>query len=87
MPTKVKIWVEAELVLEETVDVEFDAPEADPIVARHVQVCVDADNEDKVFLCEWEILDPDCPPDERFLRWGTDPNGMVNPIAIDLGHA
>ncbi len=36
----------------------------------------------EVHMLEFEF--PDAPEDERFLRFGTDPRGMVMPIEVNL---
>lgn len=68
-------------VFEEFETVPLD--EIDAVIPRlgkkHATALADAD----LHMIEIEFLDePD--PNERFARFGTDPSGMVNPVAINL---
>lgn len=77
-PVVVRIWVDAEKVVEERMSWEQAiAPDA---VGRHTDTAAGASKEGKKFLMEFEF--EGFPEHERYLRWGTDPDGMVIPIPV-----
>lgn len=49
----------------------------DGVQSRHEQLALAADRDGKVWLVE--IWDPDAPPDEAILRFGTDTSAMICP--------
>jgi len=75
---RARVWVDGELVSEERIH----AGNVDLMSAAQVEVCAEADAQDRVWLVE--ISDPDGDLPELPLRFGTDTDGMVAPIAIDL---
>lgn len=77
--TTVRVWIDKQLVVTEDVGAEGEWAH---VVGRHIEMIGAADRDGKVWLIECELHD--FPPDERFLRFGTDTGGIVDPIPIDL---
>jgi hypothetical protein len=82
MKVAIRGFVDGTVIFEDRAEIEqdndgnYDTLHA--LAAMHV-----AEIGDQQFMIEFEFLDePD--PLERFFRFGTDPRGMVVPIAIDL---
>jgi len=65
-------------IFEDRVDVDEELTELEDVAERHAQLL-----KGTPCMIEVEFLDE---PDEkqRFLRFGTDPRGMVKPLAVDL---
>lgn len=83
-----RVWVDGELRAKEectTLD------QVDEMRTRHAAITAEADSAGSVWLIE--IEDPSMPKHERYLRFGSDADGMVEPIvgldpsdAMVLGH-
>jgi hypothetical protein len=73
-----RVWVDGNLVSDERVT----AGNVDLLSATQLEACAAADAQDHVWLVE--ISDPDDELPDLPLRFGTDPGGMVAPVAIDL---
>lgn len=69
----VRIWIEGELLVKER----LTPRNLSTFGPQHVELVEAAEALGKPWMLEFE--DPDLPEDERYLRWGTDPNGMVEP--------
>jgi hypothetical protein len=72
---RIRLFLAGTMVLEEWID--------DPALAlaagqRHMELAVDADQ-------PWllEIFDPDAPTDTAYIRFGSDPAGMVDPMPLE----
>jgi hypothetical protein len=74
--TKFRIWVDGRLVDEGTVMVGYEEA-VDDIGLRQAEIASWAEAHDKSYMVEAEFSDG------GQLRWGTDPNGMVEPMAMD----
>jgi len=74
----IRLFADGEQILEERVDA--DESELAGLAEKHTVMLGDLAGP---HMIEIEFLDePD--PNQRFFRFGTDPRGMVIPIAIDL---
>ena len=68
-----------QIVFKQTVDLPDDDAAMDRLAERHVATMA----HHKLHMIEIEFLDePD--PMQRFLRFGTDPTGMLMPVAVYL---
>jgi hypothetical protein len=63
--------------------VEVESEEMDAVLPALAEKHAAALEEHSLHMIEIEFLD-EPNPDDRFFRLGTDPSGMVAPIAIDL---
>jgi hypothetical protein len=70
-----RVWVDGKLTLEEWID---DPEKADPAAGRHAVAALASG---KPWLVE--IFDPDLPEEEAYIRFGSDPAGMVEPIPLE----
>lgn len=73
-----RIWIDGTLVVDDPVTLKgegFVGPE-------HAEMCADAERQGKKWMVE--ISDPDGDLDGLPLRFGSDPEGMVEPIKLDL---
>lgn len=78
-----RLWINGTLVDEAVLDTsEPDAEEhVDKIRARHEAIADAADQDGHRWLVE--VYDPALPDDRAYLRFGTDPVGMVKPRPAD----
>jgi len=74
-------FVSGKLLWEEFAELEDD--QLENVLPRLAEKHAKAMAGHELHMIEIELLDePD--PDQRFLRFGTDPDGMVRPVAIEL---
>jgi len=74
-----RLWVGGSLVREDWLP--GASLEAGAELARaHARISAAAEDRGEQWLVE--VYDPDAPPDEGHMRFGTDTSGMVAPVAV-----
>lgn len=73
-----RIWIDGELLVDQPVTLNG----VDWVGAEHAGLCAEAEREGRRWLIE--ISDPEGDHDGLPLRFGSDTQGMVDPIQIDL---
>jgi hypothetical protein len=76
---RMSIWVEGVLADQQWAT---DAEQGRAIGDHHQQMALGADAAGKVWMVE--VYDPDSPGDSGYVRFGTDPEGMVLPLPVEL---
>lgn len=76
---RVTVWVDGKLVSDDTMTNDVD--QAGKLGRAHLEIAREADEAGKRWLVQ--IEDPNLPEDRRFVRFGNDTQGMVDPQPVD----
>lgn len=77
-----RVFVGGKLAAEDRL---YDSDDWGAAARRHSDICRAADDLGQPWLIE--IFNPQAPPNQAFVRWGTDTGGMVMPHGLPLSRA